>query len=131
VAKGKSPRQPRKQRKAYFTAPLHIRHKFLTAPLSEELRREYNIRSLPVRRGDTVLILRGDFKGHEGRVVKVDLKKVRIHVEGVTRRRSDGTQVFIPIHPSKVMITKLDLSDERRREVIERKRKAKEVSAHA
>ncbi|RLF17601.1 MAG: 50S ribosomal protein L24 [Thermoprotei archaeon] len=126
-------KQPRKQRKAYFNAPLHIRHKLMSAPLSRELRKQYGIRSLPVRTGDTVLIMRGDFKGHEGRVVKVDLKKLRIYVEGVTRKRSDGTTVYIPIHPSKVMITKLDLSDKERRKVIERKREAKkkEVVAHA
>ena len=129
MAKGLSPRQPRKQRKEYFTAPLHRRHKFVSAHLSEELRREYGTRSLPVRKGDTVLILRGDFKGHEGKVTRVDLKKVKIYVEGLTRRRADGTQVFIPIHPSKVMITKLDLSDERRRRALERKKK--EVSASA
>lgn len=121
-----SPKQPRKQRKAYFNAPLHIRHKLVSAPLSKELRKEYGIRSLPLRTGDTVMVLRGDFKGHEGKVVKVDLKRLRIHVEGVTRRRADGTQVYIPIHPSKVMITKLDLSDERRKLVIERKQGAKE-----
>jgi len=105
----------------------------MSAPLSRELRKQYGIRSLPVRTGDTVLIMRGDFKGHEGRVVKVDLKKLRIYVEGVTRKRSDGTTVYIPIHPSKVMITKLDLSDKERRKVIERKREAKkkEVVAHA
>ncbi len=126
-----SSKQPRKQRKAYFNAPLHIRHKFMAAPLSKELRKEYGIRSLPVRTGDTVLVLRGDFKGHEGKVVRVDLKKMRIYIEGVTRRRADGTQVYIPVHPSKVMITKLDLSDERRRAVIERKRKAREAMARA
>jgi len=122
-------KQPRKQRKRFFNAPLHIRHKFMSAPLSKELRKQYGTRSLPVRTGDTVMIMRGDFKGHEGRVVKVDLKKMRIHVEGVTRKRSDGTTVYIPIHPSKVMITKLDLSDERRRKVLDRRKK--EVKAHA
>jgi len=101
----------------------------MSAPLSKELRRQYGTRSLPVRVGDNVMIMRGDFKGHEGRVVKVDLKEMRIHVEGVTRKRADGTTVYIPIHPSKVMITKLDLSDERRRRVLERRKK--EVKAHA
>jgi large subunit ribosomal protein L24 len=124
-------RQPRKQRKAFFNAPLHIRQKMMAAPLSPELREKYGIRSLPVRKGDKVRIMRGDFKGHEGRVVKVDLKRMRIYVDGVTIKRSDGTPVFRPIHPSNVMIIELDLSDEYRKKIIERKRKAREAMMRA
>ena len=114
--------QPRKQRRAYFNAPLHIRRKFLTAPLSRELRRQYGIKRLPVRTGDTVLVVRGDFRGTRGKVVRVDLKKARIYVEGVTRNNSRGETVYYPIHPSKVMIVELDTSDKRRMEKIERVR---------
>ncbi len=120
--------KPSKQRKAFFNAPLHIRHKFMTAPLSRELREKYGIRRLPVRKGDVVKIMRGDWAGHEGKVVRVDLKRVRIFVEGVQQKKADGTPVYYPIHPSKVMIVKLDLSDPLRKEIIERKRKAKKES---
>ena len=119
-------KQPRKQRKALFNAPLHVRHKLLTARLSEELQRQYGIKRLPVRKGDTVLILRGDFKGVRGKVVKVDLKRVRIYVEGATIKKPSGETVYYPIHPSKVMIVELDLSDKKRLEVIERIRKQRE-----
>jgi len=105
-----------------YQAALHVKAKQLTAPLSEELQKELGIKRLRVRKNDTVLIVRGSFKGHEGRVVKVDVKKVRVYVEGVTRVRSDGREVHIPIHPSKVVITKLDMSDEWRRKVIERRK---------
>jgi len=118
--------QPRKQRKAYFNAPLHKRHKFVTAPLSKELQKQLGIKRLPVRKGDTVLIVRGDFKGIKGKVVKVDLKRVRIYVEGATIRKATGETVYFPIHPSKVVIVELDLSDPKRREMIERIRKARE-----
>lgn len=116
--------KPGKQRKALFNAPLHLRHKLLTAPLSRELREKYGIRRLPVRKGDVVRIMRGDWKGHEGKVVRVDLKKVRIYVEGVQRKKVDQTPVYYPTHPSKVMIIKLDLSDKWRRKMIERRKKA-------
>jgi len=66
--------QPRKQRKALAEAPLHARWRFLNAKLSEDLQREYGVKRLPVRVGDTVVIMRGDWKGHEGKVVDVDLK---------------------------------------------------------
>ncbi|MEM0043444.1 MAG: 50S ribosomal protein L24 [Sulfolobales archaeon] len=114
-------RQPRKIRKRFFNAPLHVRWKFLTAKLSEDLRKEYGVKRLPVRTGDTVKILRGDWKGHEGKVVDVDLKRVRIHVEGVTIKKADGTPVYYPIHPSKVIITKLGEIDDVRRKIIERR----------
>ncbi len=122
-------RQPRKQRKALYTAPLHIRQKLVSAPLSPELREKYGVRTLPVRKGDKVRVMRGDFKGHEGKVVKVDLKRLRILIDGVTIKRSDGTPVFRPIHPSNVMIVELDLSDKRRRALIERRGSKKRVEA--
>lgn len=114
-------KKPSKQRKAIFEAPLHKRHKLISAPLSPELRRMYNRKSFPVRKGDHVLIMRGDFAGIEGKVLDVDLKEMRITVEGATRKKADGTTIYVPIHPSKVMITKLDLSDKVRREALERK----------
>ena len=113
-------RQPRKVRKKYYNKPLHNRHKDMRAPLSPELRAEYGIKKLPVRKGDTVVIMRGSFKGHEGKVVRVDLKRRRVFVEGATRTKADGSEIFVPIHPSKVMITKLDLSDKLRKRIIER-----------
>ena len=113
-------KQPRKQRKALFRAPLHRRQKLMSAHLSEELQEEYGKRSLPVRKGDTVRILRGDFKGHEGVVEKVDLKRMRIYVTGATVQRSDGSERLYPIHPSNVEITKLELKDEERKKILER-----------
>ncbi|MGB9960504.1 MAG: 50S ribosomal protein L24 [Candidatus Bathyarchaeales archaeon] len=119
--------KPAKQRKMVFQAPDHIRHKHLAAPLSPELRKSYRTRSLPVRSGDTVRIMRGDRKGFEGKVTRVDRKKYRIYVEGLTREKVDGTTIFVPVHPSKVMITKLNLDDKWRKKILERKKKVKEI----
>ena len=118
--------KPSKQRKRLYTAPLHIRYKLLAAPLAPELREKYGFRSLPVRVGDKVQVLRGDFKGFEGKVLSVNRKKFRITIEGITREKVDGTTINVPIHPSKVMITELNLDDKWRRKIIERKSKAKE-----
>lgn len=114
-------KKPRKQRKELYQASYHIRRKRLSAPLSSGLRAKHKTRSIPVRRDDTVRILRGDRKGFEGKVTRVDTKKYRIFIEGITRERSDGTAVPIPIHPSKVMITQLNLDDKWRRKILERK----------
>jgi large subunit ribosomal protein L24 len=99
----------------------------MAAPLSPELRKQYGIRSLPVRVGDEVVILRGDFKGHRGKVVKVDLRRMRIYVEGATVTNARGEPRYYPIHPSNVMIVSLNLEDKRRREIIERKRRQREL----
>jgi large subunit ribosomal protein L24 len=108
--------QPRKQRKMLHQAPLHIRYKKFSSPLSDSLKNSHNIGSLPVRSGDTVRIMRGDRKGSEGKVTRVDRRNYRIFVEGVTREKVDGTTTFVSIHPSKVMITKLNLDDRWRQE---------------
>ncbi|MCK5659905.1 MAG: 50S ribosomal protein L24 [Methanosarcinales archaeon] len=106
--------QPRKQRKLRYNAPLHLRMKYLGAPLSKELREEHNRRSFTIRKGDTVKVLTGDFKGTEGEVDLVNLKKAIIVVDGVVSIKADGTEVPRPLNPSNVVITKLDLSDKKR-----------------
>ena len=106
--------QPRKQRKALYTAPLHIRRKIMSANLSKDLRADIGKRSLPIRVGDKVQVVRGDFKGHEGKVESMDAKRYKVTVEGVTLSKPDGNAVLLPIHPSNLMIIEADLKDERR-----------------
>jgi len=123
--------KPRKQRKRLHQAPLHKRYKRFSAPLSPKLKESHNINSVPVRTGDTVQIMAGDRKGFEGKVTGVDRGKYRVFVEGVTQEKVDGTPVPIPLHPSKVMITQLNLDDKWRRETLKRKgagEKAQKVS---
>jgi large subunit ribosomal protein L24 len=114
-------KNPGKQRKKLFNAPAHIRHKLMSAPLSRELTASKGAKTLPVRKGDTILIKRGDNKGFEGKVSRVDLKAFHIYVEGLTREKVDGTNIFLPIHPSKVEIRNLNLDDKWRKKILERK----------
>jgi large subunit ribosomal protein L24 len=107
-------KQPRKQRKARYTAPLHLRSGLLSAPLSSELRSEYKKRSIRVVKGDTVKVLRGESTGTEGVVEAVDTGRYRIIVEGVSIPKSDGTEMPRPIDPSNVQIVKLNLKDAKR-----------------
>lgn len=113
--------KPSKQRKRLYNAPYHLRGKIMSAHLSDDLRKTYKVRSLPIRTGDVVRVMRGDYKGVEGKVTKVDRKKYRIYIEGITRQKVDGTTVPVPIHPSNVEIIKLNLDDKIRREILERK----------
>ena len=115
-------KDPRKQRKRLFNAPAHVRHKLMAAPLAPELIKSRGVKSLPVRKGDTVRVMRGDRKGFEGKISRIDLKNYRLYVEGLTREKVDGTTIFISLHPSKVMIKNLNLDDKWRKEAVERKR---------
>lgn len=75
---------------------------------------------MPIRRDDEVIIVRGTNKGREGRVVQVYRKKYVIHVDRVTRDKTNGTTVQLPVHPSNVVITKVKL-DKDRKTIITRK----------
>jgi large subunit ribosomal protein L24 len=90
----------------------------LAAPLSNDLRKTQGRRSYPVRKGDTVKIVRGDFAGVEGKVNDVDTRGRRIFVEGVTREATSGTSTNVSVHTSKVVITKLSLDDKWRSDSI-------------
>lgn len=117
----------RTQRRRYLKAPIHQVHRMMAATLSDELRSKYKVRSFPIRKGDSVKILRGDYKGVTGNVIRVDYKRRRIYVDGVVRQKVSGETVHVPIHPSKVMIVKLNLEDKRRIEALERASRIKAV----
>ncbi len=93
----------------------------MAAPLAPELISK-GAKTLPVRKGDTVRVVRGDHIGFEGKVNRVDLKRYRITLEGLTREKVDGTNIFVSIHPSKVMIKSLKLDDKWRKAILENKK---------
>lgn len=103
--------KPSKQRRLLYQSPAHRIRKLLAAPLSKDLQKSQGRRSYPVRKGDTVKIVRGDFAGVEGKINKVDTRNRRIFVEGVQREKVAGTSTNVSVHSSKVVITKLNLDD--------------------
>ena len=113
--------KPSTARKRMYNAPNHMKRRFISATLSPSLRAEHGTRSMPIVQDDTVSITKGDRKLSEGRVLRVDVAECRIYVEGVTRTRMDGSTVQIPIKPANVMITRLNLNDQWRRSILERK----------
>jgi len=114
-----SPSSPRKQRKLLYQAPNHVTRRLVSSNLSPDLREKYGTRSIPIRVGDTVRVLRGDYAGAEGKVRDINRRSGRIIVEGITREKVDGTTTPFPIHASKVQITRLNLDDRWRRESLE------------
>merc|ERR1712181_97419 len=117
----------RKSRKAHFTAPSSVRRKIMSAHLNKELIQKYHVKSMPIRKDDEVIVVRGINKGREGKVIQVYRKKYVIHIERVTREKSNGSTVNVGIHPSNVMITKLKL-DKDRRAILDRKDTTKELA---
>ncbi|KAK4187599.1 translation protein SH3-like domain-containing protein [Podospora australis] len=120
----------RKSRKAHFKAPSSVRRDIMSAPLSKELREKYNVRSIPIRKDDTVTIVRGTNKDKEGKVTSVYRLKYVIHVERVTRDKATGQSVPLGIHPSNVVITALKL-DKDREEILARIKAGREIALKA
>ncbi|CBZ27538.1 putative 60S ribosomal protein L26 [Leishmania mexicana MHOM/GT/2001/U1103] len=110
----------RKARRAHFQAPSHVRRVLMSAPLSKELRAKYNVRAMPVRKDDEVIVKRGTFKGREGKVTACYRLKWVIHVDKVNREKANGSTVAVGIHPSNVEITKLKMTHHRK-SILERK----------
>jgi len=120
-------KKPKKQRKFLFTAPLHLRRKFMSAHLSKELREKYKTRSFPLRKDDEVEIMVGKFVGKTGKISKVDLKEYKVYIDGIKVKRTDGTTRLKAIDPSNLKILKLNITDKKRIKVLERKMKGKVI----
>ena len=118
--KWKASKQPRKQRKYKANLPLHLRHKMLSAHLSKELRQKYGKRSFPVRKGDNVKVMKGEFNKKSGKINLVNLSKLKVAIEGIQKQKKDGTKVNVYFSPSNLMITELNLEDKERNEALKR-----------
>ena len=122
----KSSKKAGKQRKYVYHAPQHLRRKFLSAHLSKELKEKYNRRSFPVRKGDEIEIMKGKFKKKTGKISRVDLNKIKVYIDGITRKKVDGSEIQVPIHPSKLKIINLNLEDAKRLKSLNRSMKKEE-----
>ena len=111
----KSSKQPRKQRKYVANAPLNIKKKFVSINLTKEIRKKTNKRNISARKGDVVKILRGKFKGKQGKIIKVKLKISKIIVEGIQVKKQDGSKASVALQPSNLKIIELNLEDKKRR----------------
>ena len=122
-----SSKQPRKQRLARYTAPYHRRHQEMASPIDKGLRERQLARgfmyprAMPVKKGDRVMIVRGEGKSKSTTAVSlVDRKARKVYVEGFTYFKSDGTELQRPIDASNLVIINPDWSDIRRRKILNR-----------
>ena len=103
----------------FYTATNHIRSKQLGATLSKDLREKYGKRNTRVVKGDTIRVMRGEFKGIDGKVTQISTEKSGVAIEGIKREKLKGGNVDIYIHTSNVMITGLNLDDKWRQSRLE------------
>lgn len=117
MTKKVSPRSPRKQRRLVRNSGQHAHRSMLRCRLDDSLREEYGLRSLGIKKGDLVRIMRGQFRDTEGKVLGVDYRAIRVLVDGASTTKSDGKEAKIPLHPSSLMLVKLELNDERKKNI--------------
>ena len=103
----------RVQRKYALGAPSSVKRKLMSCHLAKTLRDQYKLRSLPIKRGDEVKILKGKSKGKSGKVVQVYRKRNCIYVDKVQREKQNGQTVFLPIKPCYCVVEKLLINKDR------------------
>ena len=106
--------KPRKSRKEFIQMPTHKRVKKIAGHVSEKIKKEIKKRAISLRKGDIVKVVRGSFKGKAGKILGIDHKKLKITIEGVKRKKSDGAEFNVPIDPSNIIVEDLDKSDAKR-----------------
>jgi len=84
------------------------------ATLDKVLRKKYGRRSLSIKKGDEVKVLRGKFAKKQGAVIGIDRRKSKIQVEGLNITKKGGDKVLVWLHPSNMKIIKVEDSDKRR-----------------
>ncbi|MFA5061473.1 MAG: 50S ribosomal protein L24 [Candidatus Pacearchaeota archaeon] len=106
--------QPRKQRKFLANAPKHIQRRLMSSSLEKKLKEKYKRKNISVVKGDEVKVMRGKYKGKQGKVSVCDVKNTRIQIEGITRQKKAGDKIGVWFHPSKVKIVLLNEKDSKR-----------------
>ena len=111
--------------------PKHKRDKMVGAILDDTLRKQYGRKNIRVVKGDSVRVIRGEYKGVEGKVEKVNTENSTFHIEGIQREKIRGGQVKVPIHSSNVMVISLNLDDDYRSSKLQGTTKGESAAARS
>ena len=108
--------KPDTERKKRYNAKLDTKKNFLHVHVSKELRKKLNVkkRSLLVHKGDKVKIMRGSSRDKIGKVVRVNYNKVKVYVEGVSKRTARGKEVLMALEPSNLLLIETEMTKERK-----------------
>ncbi|ABK77501.1 ribosomal protein L24 [Cenarchaeum symbiosum A] len=94
-----------------YQASTRTRSMQVGSPLSKELRAKYGKRSVRVVEGDTVSVVRGEYKDIDGKVSHVDTESGSVAIEGIKKEKGKGDKFDVLIRASKVVVTGLNASD--------------------
>ncbi|MFQ5476214.1 MAG: 50S ribosomal protein L24 [Nitrosopumilus sp.] len=94
-----------------YQATYQIKSKQLGSTLSKDLQKKYGKRSVRVVEGDNVTIVRGEFKGVDGKVSKISPQKSSVAVEGIKKEKTKGEKFDVYIHTSNLVVTSLNSED--------------------
>lgn len=94
-----------------YQATFQTRSKQLGSPLSKDLQKKYGKKSTRAVEGDTITILRGEFKGVSGKITKISKEKTSVTVEGVKKEKTKGDKFDVYIHTSNIVVTALNTTD--------------------
>ena len=111
-----------------YQATFQIRSKQLGSSLSKDLQKKYGKKSTRAIVGDTITILRGEFKGVSGKITKISTEKTSVTIEGVKKEKTKGDKFDVYIHTSNVVVTSLNTSDKWRISKLEGKDPKKQTS---
>jgi len=109
-----------------YRATFQTKSKQLGSALSKDLRKKYGKRSVRAIEGDSVTILRGEFKGVEGKISKVSTQKNSVAIEGVKKEKTKGDKFDVYIHTSNLVVTSLSTDDKWRVSKLEGKNHSKQ-----
>ena len=104
-----------------FQATLQTRSKQMGSALSKDLQKKYGKKSARVVEGDSVTIIRGEFKGVDGKIAKISTEKSGVTIDGVKKEKTKGDKFDVYIHTSNLVITSLNSSDKWRMAKLEGK----------
>lgn len=122
-----SSKQPRKQRKYRHNAPKHIKTNFVSVNLSKELREKHGTRNFKLRKDDKVKVLRGNFKGKEGKVEEVNYKTMKVYITKMEITKKEGSKVRVPFNASNLQIIEFNLDDKVRKAKLQSFKKTEEA----
>ena len=94
-----------------YRASLRTRSNQLGSPLSKDLQKKYGKRSVRVIEGDTVKVVRGEYKDVDGKVASVSTQANSVAIEGIKKEKGQGEKFDVLIHTSNVMVTGLNTDD--------------------
>ena len=104
--------KPTKMRnKMIYRATYQTKSKQLGSALSKNLHKKYGKRSVRVIEGDNVTIVRGEFKGVDGKISKISTQKSSVAIEGIKKEKTKGDKFDVYIHTSNLVVTSLNTGD--------------------